>query len=271
MSRKTQIDPYVQLALHGFIMGTPTEGRIIEGLFLHTWTHGEDQDIDQPQLAALTGISTRTLKRVLPDMEVKGWVVRTRTKEGTRYQATVPVMEFREGWNILAGRGYRIGQNGPYSSKSGTKRPIQKGQGDPSLHNSIRKKSKTSVAGIYTETFDTFWSDYPRQDGKKEAFKEWGRWDCDDMLVDILEAVEAQKRTGGKLDPEHEGGQFIPHAKTWLHNHRWNDKGVVQTGKLAQGCKHPPAQLTLVKNYGSKDKVVCSCGQRLMVPARKAA
>lgn len=72
--------------------------------------------------------------------------------------------------------------------------------------------------------FERFWAVYPRKVGKDAAWQVWQRRaPGDDLSNRMIAAVEAQKR-----DPQwlKDGGQFIPHPRTWLSQGRWQDEGV---------------------------------------------
>lgn len=69
--------------------------------------------------------------------------------------------------------------------------------------------------------FERWWGPYPRKVGKGAALVEWRRIEPDDALTDLMIlAVEAQKTSS---QWRKDGGQFIPHPRTWLHQKRWLD------------------------------------------------
>lgn len=70
--------------------------------------------------------------------------------------------------------------------------------------------------------FDLFWMAYPRKVGKLAAQKAWTKIKPSAKLAaEITAAVEAQK-TGHEF--MRDGGEFIPHAATWLNAGRWTDE-----------------------------------------------
>lgn len=76
-------------------------------------------------------------------------------------------------------------------------------------------KSKTS------SDFSTFWSAYPRKVAKASAMRAFTRIRPDDeKLARMLSALDRQKRSEAWSK---DGGQFIPHAATWLRGERWED------------------------------------------------
>lgn len=83
---------------------------------------------------------------------------------------------------------------------------------DPVLLEEERKRS---------EAFEMFWTCYPRKDGKKAAREVWERLKPDHETQLAIQAdVEKRRRSQQWLK---EGGQFVPHAKTYLHGKRWED------------------------------------------------
>lgn len=72
------------------------------------------------------------------------------------------------------------------------------------------------------EAFEAFWSVYPRKVGRKAAFAVWARLKPTAALAtQIVAAVEAQCHSA---QWQKDGGQFIPHPKTWLSQGRWDDQ-----------------------------------------------
>ena len=52
----------------------------------------------------------------------------------------------------------------------------------------------------------------------------------------MITAVEAQRASA---QWRKDGGEFIPHPRTWLHQGRWKDEGVA--GRAARGSGSTPA------------------------------
>lgn len=69
--------------------------------------------------------------------------------------------------------------------------------------------------------FERLWAVYPRKVGKGAALVEFRRVDADDALTDVMIAkVEEQKQSS---QWRKDGGQFVPHPRTWIHQKRWLD------------------------------------------------
>lgn len=70
--------------------------------------------------------------------------------------------------------------------------------------------------------FDRFWSAYPRKVKKDDTLAEWLKRSPDAELVTvILAALEVHKASPQWTK---DGGEFIPHPRTWLHQGRWQDE-----------------------------------------------
>jgi hypothetical protein len=82
------------------------------------------------------------------------------------------------------------------------------------------RKDKTSALS----SFERFWSCYPKKVSKKKAEQIWLKISPNEALVEtILKSVETYKLSSQWVK---DGGQFIPHATTWLNQERWNDEVV---------------------------------------------
>jgi hypothetical protein len=72
--------------------------------------------------------------------------------------------------------------------------------------------------------FDAFWAIYPNRKAKQDALKAWLKLQPDDALQTIiLTAVSVQKESAAWRK---DGGQYVPHASTWLNGSRWLDESA---------------------------------------------
>ncbi len=72
--------------------------------------------------------------------------------------------------------------------------------------------------------FDAFWALYPRRENKAKAAQAFARIRPDEAT---LAAILAGLRRQIASDQwRKDGGQFIPHATTWLNGRRWEDEGA---------------------------------------------
>lgn len=85
------------------------------------------------------------------------------------------------------------------------------------LPEKIREDNKTPIV-----PFDQFWSEYPKKVSKGQAEKTWAKLKPDSSLMaDILQGLKAAKASD---QWSKHGGQFIPHASTWLNAKGWEDQ-----------------------------------------------
>lgn len=85
-----------------------------------------------------------------------------------------------------------------------------------------RAKSKNQNEKQIQDSFDEFWSMYPRKTAKQTALRSWLKINPDeDLRKKIVVALEQHC----KLDQwTKDDGRFIPHPATWLNQERWNDE-----------------------------------------------
>jgi hypothetical protein len=79
-----------------------------------------------------------------------------------------------------------------------------------------------STTGALRARFDEFWAEYPRKVGKDAALKEWLKIRPDEVLTAVLIAKVREHKALPQWVKD--GGQFIPHPRTWLHGGRWKDE-----------------------------------------------
>jgi hypothetical protein len=91
-----------------------------------------------------------------------------------------------------------------------------------SLFVDVSSQTAVMEAPEKTDTdFDLFWKSYPRKVGKKAAFQAWKKAKDRPPIESILKSLEAQKAS---IDWTKEGGQYVPHPKSWLNAGRWSDE-----------------------------------------------
>ena len=104
--------------------------------------------------------------------------------------------------------------------------------------NKNQNKNKNEDRGA---RFDRFWSAYPRKEAKPRAKAEFDRLDPDDGLLDrMISAVERWKRSAQWRE---DGGKYIPHPATWIHQKRWEDEPP----------KDSPGKTVLAQQYDQRD------------------
>jgi len=81
---------------------------------------------------------------------------------------------------------------------------------------------ETKLSAMQDPEFEEFWRSYPRKVAKADARKAWLqtrhlRPSLDVVLRSLKAACRSEQWMKG-------GGQFIPHASTWLRGERWEDE-----------------------------------------------
>lgn len=103
------------------------------------------------------------------------------------------------------------------SARAGLALARQEGKGTEQERNGNGRSTDEQRA-----RFDRFWSAYPRKVGKDAAWQEWLRRSPSDDLTNQMIASIARQRASAQWLKD--GGQFIPHPRTWLHQGRWQDE-----------------------------------------------
>jgi hypothetical protein len=75
------------------------------------------------------------------------------------------------------------------------------------------------------EQFVAFWERYPRKDARKAALGEWVRQKLDAVAEAVLTGLERALTSRQWREAMREPDMpHIPHARTWLHQRRWEDE-----------------------------------------------
>lgn len=80
------------------------------------------------------------------------------------------------------------------------------------------KVSRAKLDGGDDTGFDVFWAAYPRKESKSEALRVWKTKQLSGHLQTILDHIEVMK------DSEQWQKGFIPHARTYLGQRRFEDE-----------------------------------------------
>lgn len=83
-----------------------------------------------------------------------------------------------------------------------------------------RKKCKSLTPEQLTR-FERWYSVFPRKVNRAKAEEKWAEIDPDDELTDVM--VSKTEEWAASPDWTKDGGQYVPHPATWLHNKRWTD------------------------------------------------
>lgn len=114
------------------------------------------------------------------------------------------------------------------------------------------KKKRIEQEHTSAERFEVFWNSYPKKVGKRSALTKWQQLKPD--LDKCLAAIEHQRKSE---QWRKDGGQFIPHPDTWLHQGRWDDGPKVEKMKHTPATKQDPPSWTQWRdsNYPNAEKI----------------
>lgn len=103
------------------------------------------------------------------------------------------------------------------------KNQIQKTTDKSNTRASFCVQDKTiSERSDLLESFEVFWSAYPRKVNKSKALEAWYQLAPDkDQVKAILEGIERWERSAQWVNDD---GEFIPYPATFLRGERWNDE-----------------------------------------------
>ena len=184
-------------------------------------------------IADRIGLSKKSIQKLMQELEGKELIRRdtNKTARGTyrRIYLTwrkAPVPPAR-GTHASAGE-HPVPPNSD-TPASGGRRPV------PPTNDTKREinKKKSEKEILLLAGFETFWKAYPNKKAKKAALDKWVKLAPSPELVEtILKAVDAAKQTH---QWKKDGGNFVPHPATYLHQERWNDELKVDRPKAGGG------------------------------------
>jgi hypothetical protein len=81
----------------------------------------------------------------------------------------------------------------------------------------------TKKVSSYSQSFELFWSEYPRKVGKDAAYKAWQQIGKKNKAT-VTEIMEAIKKQDASAHFVFDGKVCVPNPATWLNQGRWNDE-----------------------------------------------
>jgi hypothetical protein len=94
----------------------------------------------------------------------------------------------------------------------------------------------------YSPEFETFWQLYPKRVGKPKAYASFQKQNP--KIEDLKKALAWQMKSE---QWQKDGGQFIPHAATWINQRRWEDEPDVKLSQIAL-VQEPEEKCTICRN-----------------------
>ncbi len=86
----------------------------------------------------------------------------------------------------------------------------------------IDNEKKTNLDQI-DKLFNTFWTTYPRKDGKKKCLQ-WFEAKSHNVTGELVDTMVKAIEKNIKYNPTWKNKQYIPMPLTWLNGERWNDE-----------------------------------------------
>ena len=118
------------------------------------------------------------------------------------------------------------------------------------INTSNENKKNKSLSSI-DDAFATFWSAYPRKDGKQDAVKAWKSLKPNEELQQtILNDIHRRLEKGGTWFGTEK--RFIKMASSYLRGKRWEDENIPQ-GSTERSERPNPALDYAQRTYTDKD------------------
>lgn len=206
-------------------------------------------------LAQIVGASHKEVSKWLAELEGAG--VFSRTEDiGVIYSRRMlrdeEIREVRANYGRLGGNPMLLAKSKANHQNGGAKvipmdnpRDNTPDKLDPTPSSSSSSSSSkhtppTPSRGV-PDTFARFWSIYPRKVNRTKAEKVWGKLNPEEALVlRILESVKAWSASDAW---QRDGGEYVPHASTWLNGRRWEDETPLVGGRGREApSRYPTAR-----------------------------
>jgi len=157
-----------------------------------------DTTVSLAQIAAMVGISRRTVIGIIQELEAVGVIDVQRHRVG---RVNLPSTYW-----LVSGEALSPVVQSPKSIDVAP----------------IRTNEEQSLEQSYEENprFLLFWNDYPRKVGKKKAFEAFCKISPDDDMLAVMLSTLADQKESAQWQED----RFIPHPSTWLNQQRWEDE-----------------------------------------------
>lgn len=183
-------------------------------------------------LVKQTGATEHTIKRLVKELQIEGYVVLTRhtNERGKVTKWTWDIYETGKKVQMLkspqveitrCGESQMVADPDSGSTTCGKTASIQITNINKELNKQITKENKQQ-GGVLSEVetmFLQFWSIYPKKVDKKGSFRAFKNIPkLKEQFPGIIKALEIQKDSD-QWTKNH--GQFIPNPTTYIHQERW--------------------------------------------------
>jgi hypothetical protein len=128
---------------------------------------------------------------------------------------------------------------------------------DPKLE--IEEEEEFLVTPKHGEQFEIFWQGYPRaaRGPRAAAVRIWNKLPLTDKLIaKVILGLQRHIRSKKWVSEP----KFIPHARTWLNQHRWQDEvepneDMLRLKQYWKDCTTPKQKQYFIENYGEPEKL----------------
>lgn len=104
--------------------------------------------------------------------------------------------------------------------------------------------------------FELFWEMYPRKEARGEALKAWQALNPSlELETDILAHVQKRREC---WEWTKEGGRYVPHAASFLNQHRWEDEYTLAPPPSASTYGRQEERCTFADLYREQFGEVCA-------------
>lgn len=198
---------------------TPTQKLVLMGLA----SYADERNSCYPGqelLASRAGVSDRTVRRALDELEHIGLIRRERRKDARGFRTSD-----RYFLHVTKNQPDKLSGSESYRTSTTELPDIDdRVTGHPCPSNypeelPEEQSSSSAVAADGLFLWEDFWEAYPRKVGKQSALKAWRKAAKTTTPANLLAgAIRFAK------DPNLPEKQFIPHPATWLNAGRWDDE-----------------------------------------------
>jgi DNA-binding Lrp family transcriptional regulator len=171
----------------------------------------------QEHIAAMSGMSVRTVRRMLDALEAKGKIRREHRYNERGYRTSDNYsLALRDN---LTGRGEPTGQfvQAYRPTVAGTEEPEEEPEDTPPTPSADEARSE-----FIDSVFEGIWANWPKQAAKGRALAAWVHY-CHNADLDAQEMTDTALRinTLGAAHRKHTEYRYIPTLHTVISEHRW--------------------------------------------------
>lgn len=203
-----------------------------KGLFAVMTSRPDNWAFTVSGLAAFTGVSKDTVRKLLGELEKVGYLVREQTHNESGH---------------FAGNLYVLQDVAPPLSENTDNGENRQRKTPSTVFSAQTNKDKTKYIPPYNPpkgerepmeydpAFVRFWEVYPKRKAKAAAWKAWRRLRPSPATVrQMLEAIDRQRKSE---EWTKEGGKYVPYPASWINGRRWEDEAPPETGGEESGVQ----------------------------------